>query len=231
MSDQQEQHVDRFGFIHRPNQDDDEEAKPIDKATSAEEIKVWMKLSKRIDKVSNRVLKARVRNGVPEQFRALVWSECFRRNSKLKKMSEAEYLELETKSSDCEHIIDLDVPRSFPNHKLFVEKDGNGQKLLRRALRAYSVRDTELGYCQGISFIMGALLMYFTETEAFWAFESLMLEPKYAMRKMYLNGLPRLIRNLFVFERLLEYFLPDLFELFVRFSFFLPRSEFSKEEI
>ncbi len=204
--------VDRFGFVHG---EEDGEGKHTETLDKDEDVKEWIKLSKRMEKVSNRVMKSRIRNGIPDQFRGIVWSECFRRNSQMKKMSEDEYREWEGKSSDCEHIIDLDVPRSFPNHRMFSEKDGNGQKMLRRVLRVYSNKDKELGYCQGISFIIGALLMYLPEIDALWAFETLMFEQKYAMRQMFLNGLPRLLRNLFIFDRLLEYFLPDVFKLLV----------------
>jgi hypothetical protein len=49
-------------------------------------------------------------------------------------------------------IIGRDLGRTFPEHPLFME--GDGQARLGRLLRAYALRDPETGYCQG----MGARL-------------------------------------------------------------------------
>ena len=46
---------------------------------------------------------------------------------------------------------------------------------------AYSVYNTELGYCQGMSQIAALLLMYLNEEDAFWALSVLMAGNKYNM--------------------------------------------------
>ena len=43
-----------------------------------------------------------------------------------------------------------------------------GQASLRRVLKAYSLHDPEVGYCQGMNFIAGMLLTIVSEEEAFW---------------------------------------------------------------
>lgn len=43
-----------------------------------------------------------------------------------------------------------------------------GQAALRRVLRAYSVYDRDVGYCQGMNFIAGMFLTFMSEEEAFW---------------------------------------------------------------
>ena len=43
-----------------------------------------------------------------------------------------------------------------------------GQASLRRVLKAYSVYDREIGYCQGMNFIAGMFLTLMPEEEAFW---------------------------------------------------------------
>lgn len=35
----------------------------------------------------------------------------------------------------------------------------SGQKALERVLRAYNLYDAELGYCQGLAFLVGPLLL------------------------------------------------------------------------
>jgi len=44
----------------------------------------------------------------------------------------------------------------------------NGQALLRRVLRSYSLYDKDLGYCQGMNFVTAMFLMYMSEEDAFW---------------------------------------------------------------
>lgn len=43
-----------------------------------------------------------------------------------------------------------------------------GQASLRRVLKAYSVYDREIGYCQGMNFIAGMFLTLMSEEESFW---------------------------------------------------------------
>lgn len=43
-----------------------------------------------------------------------------------------------------------------------------GQASLRRVLKAYSLHDPDVGYCQGMNFIAGMLLTIVSEEEAFW---------------------------------------------------------------
>jgi len=43
-----------------------------------------------------------------------------------------------------------------------------GQPSLRRVLKAYSLYDREIGYCQGMNFIVGMFLTFMTEEESFW---------------------------------------------------------------
>lgn len=51
--------------------------------------------------------------------------------------------------------------RTFPSHPYFAnsQKQG-GQATLRRMLHAYAVTDSDTGYCQGISFVAGMILMH-----------------------------------------------------------------------
>ena len=73
-----------------------------------------------------------------------------------------------------EALIGADVERTLPKHQLFREREGVGQRSLYRVLRAFSVYDGEVGYCQGMGFIAGLLLGYLSEAEAFWALVGLL---------------------------------------------------------
>jgi len=77
--------------------------------------------------------------------------------------------------------IDLDINRTFRNHIMFRERYGVKQKSLFNILTAYSVYNTEIGYCQGMSQVAAFLLVYLDEEEAFWALSQLMTHPRYGM--------------------------------------------------
>lgn len=77
--------------------------------------------------------------------------------------------------------IDLDVNRTYRDHIHFRERFSVLQISLFNILCAYSVYNTEVGYCQGMSQIAALLLMYLAEEDAFWALQELMTNPKYAM--------------------------------------------------
>ena len=50
--------------------------------------------------------------------------------------------------------------RTFPGHPYFSMQLGNGQLALFNLLKAYSLMDQDVGYCQGLSFVAGILLMH-----------------------------------------------------------------------
>ena len=56
-------------------------------------------------------------------------------------------------------MIRRDIARTYPEHDFFKEKDGLGQESLFNVMKAYSLHDREVGYCQGSAFIVGILLM------------------------------------------------------------------------
>jgi hypothetical protein len=53
--------------------------------------------------------------------------------------------------------------RTFPGHPYFSAQLGPGQLSLFNLLKAYSLLDEEVGYCQGLSFVAGVLLMHVSE--------------------------------------------------------------------
>ena len=68
----------------------------------------------------------------------------------------AEYMKTQ---SACEKVIRRDIARTYPEHDFFKKKDGVGQEALFNVMKAYSIHDREVGYCQGSAFIVGLLLM------------------------------------------------------------------------
>ena len=87
--------------------------------------------------------------------------------------------------------IERDLSRTFPNHAFFVastSKGAEGREKLKRILKAYAVHDAKVGYCQGMAFVAGLLLIYLpNESRAFAAFVTLMEQGDF--RSMYLHGM------------------------------------------
>lgn len=72
---------------------------------------------------------------------------------------QAQYIDLLKAPSPYEKMIQRDLARTFPGHKFFKERDGVGQEGLYNVVRSYSVLDQDVGYCQGLAFIVGPLLL------------------------------------------------------------------------
>ncbi|KAJ2082101.1 hypothetical protein H4R24_001842 [Coemansia sp. RSA 988] len=65
--------------------------------------------------------------------------------------------------------IERDVARCYPDHTLFADADSQGQRQLRRILRAYAQYNRDIGYCQGMGRLVGLFLITgLSEEQAFW---------------------------------------------------------------
>lgn len=64
-----------------------------------------------------------------------------------------------------QHAILIDLGRTFPSHSYFSSPLGPGQLALFNLLKAYSLLDPEVGYCQGLSFVAGVLLLHVSLSE------------------------------------------------------------------
>lgn len=91
-----------------------------------------------------------------DYFRGIVWQLLSGAHDSPVKKQFAEYIKA---TSACERIIRRDIARTYPEHDFFKEKDGLGQESLFNVMKAYSLHDREVGYCQGSGFIVGLLLM------------------------------------------------------------------------
>ena len=52
------------------------------------------------------------------------------------------------------------IGRTFPTHPYFMQTLGPGQLSLFNVLKAYSLLDQDVGYCQGLGFVGGVLLLH-----------------------------------------------------------------------
>jgi hypothetical protein len=91
-----------------------------------------------------------------------------------------------------------------------------GQASLRRVLKAYSVHDREVGYCQGMNFIAAMFLTLVSEEEAFWMLVAVMRDEPCRMRGLFGEGMRETHMVLYVAEKLIHQFLPRLSRHFDR---------------
>ncbi|XP_077196840.1 USP6 N-terminal-like protein [Paroedura picta] len=153
-------------------------------------LKSWEKY-KNSEKFHRRIYK-----GIPLQLRGEVWSLLLD-VPKMKEEMKDYYNTLKTQarmSSPDIRQIDLDVNRTYRDHIMFRDRYGVKQQSLFHVLAAYSIYNTEVGYCQGMSQITALLLMYMNEEDAFWALVKLLSGPKHAMHGFFVPGFPKLLR-------------------------------------
>ncbi|KAG0301561.1 hypothetical protein BGZ98_008253 [Dissophora globulifera] len=151
------------------------------------------------------LLSARVRQGLPSKLRGLIWQSMSQASSTY---LETMYTQLLKEHSPYERIIQRDLARTFPQIDMFKEEGGKGQEMLGNILKAYSLYDPHVGYCQGLGFLVGPLLMNMDEKEAFCVFVRLM--ETYDMRTMFTLNMEGLQLRLYQFSALLSEHLPML---------------------
>ncbi|KAM6963093.1 ecotropic viral integration site 5 protein homolog [Aplochiton taeniatus] len=167
-----------------------------------------------VRKKKEKQLKDLVRLGIPHHFRAIVWQLlCNAQNMPIKD----QYSELLKMTSPCEKLIRRDIARTYPEHEFFRDKDSLGQEVLFNVMKAYSLVDREVGYCQGSAFIVGLLLMQMPEEEAFCVFVKLMQD--YRLRELFKPSMAELGLCMYQFENMIQEHLPELHVHFQAQSF------------
>lgn len=150
----------------------------------------------------------RLNRGVPAEHRWQVWKNALYFEAKV---HPGRYTELCGSTCKWAHLIDMDTPRTCFGTPKF---DDTHRESLRRVLYAYSIYNPEVGYCQGMNFIVGILLLVSccAEEETFWMFACLMED--HLLHGFYQEKFPLLHRYLHVFGQLVESQLPELGEHF-----------------
>ncbi|NXD89634.1 EVI5 protein, partial [Chaetorhynchus papuensis] len=167
-----------------------------------------------VRKKKEKQVKELVRKGIPHHFRAIVWQLlCNAQSMPIKD----QYSELLKMTSPCEKLIRRDIARTYPEHDFFKEKDSLGQEVLFNVMKAYSLVDREVGYCQGSAFIVGLLLMQMPEEEAFCVFVKLMQD--YRLRELFKPSMAELGLCMYQFECMIQEHLPELYVHFQSQSF------------
>ncbi|KAE8281229.1 USP6 N-terminal-like protein [Larimichthys crocea] len=205
--------IDRFGFLHEnelPSYDSVEEKQ---KHTEVERTSKWLKMLKSWDKYKNsEKLVRRIYREFPSSSEGRC-GVCLLDGSQNKGGEEDFYEKLKARarglSPDIRQI-DLDVNRTYRDHIMFMHRYDVKQQALFHVLTAYSMYNTEVGYCQGMSQITALLLIYMNEEDAFWALVRLLSGQKHSMHGFFVPGFPKLMRFQEHHDRILKKMMPKL---------------------
>ncbi|XP_069600717.1 TBC1 domain family member 1 isoform X2 [Ranitomeya imitator] len=158
---------------------------------------------------------AAVGQGVPRYHRGEIWkflAEQYLLRHQMPSRSpikDVPYKELLKQLTTQQHAILIDLGRTFPTHPYFSAQLGAGQLSLYNILKAYSLLDPEVGYCQGLSFVAGVLLLHMSEEDAFKLLKFLMYDM--GLRKQYRPDMVTLQIQMYQLSRLLHDYHRDLY--------------------
>ncbi|CAH0491165.1 unnamed protein product [Peronospora farinosa] len=111
------------------------------------------------------------RAGIPRHLRERAYMNLSGAGEKQANAGPNYYIDLakqaETIETEASRQIELDIDRTFGHSQTTICSD-SGRTQLRRILRAYSLRNPSVGYCQGLNFIVAFLMLMANEEAVFW---------------------------------------------------------------
>ncbi|KAK9503508.1 hypothetical protein O3M35_010053 [Rhynocoris fuscipes] len=156
--------------------------------TLAKRSRKWTKLMAKQRILRKReALKREIRKGIPQEYREQIWlyvsgatDEKLQSKDLYKKLINSKH------DSALVEIIRTDLPRTFPDN-IFFNTGDEYQEQLFRVLVAYGHHNKSTGYCQGMNYIAGLLLLVTKNEETtFWLLKMLVekILPDYYSRTM-----------------------------------------------
>lgn len=82
---------------------------------------------------------------------------------------------------------------------------------LRNVLQWYATVDPAVGYCQGMGFLVGMLLTYLVDEEAFYCFYAAMQLPRYNLRELFHPSMKGSRQLIYTFGQLMKLHMGRLF--------------------
>lgn len=148
----------------------------------------------------------RVRRGIPSHCRWQVWKAAVHLQEQRHVLAQ-DYQSLSKSDNPWTSVIEIDIARTFPELKSFAQQQ---QHQLWRVLNAYAAYNPKLGYCQGMNFVAGLLLLVsdFHEEESFGVLVCLM--DHVGLAGFYCDQLPLFKRYLRACDMLVKETVPDL---------------------
>ncbi|XP_034950902.1 growth hormone-regulated TBC protein 1 [Chelonus insularis] len=204
--------VDEYGFERPSNFDYEtyEEFMSEYLKVLAKRAKKWAELigeGKSLDR--SITIKRYVRKGIPGDHRGMVWL-AVSGGEDLKNADPNLYQRLlhGPHNEQVAEIIKTDLPRTFPDN-IFFNNTVNHQHQLYNILLAFAHQNEAVGYCQGLNYIAGLLLLVTKNEEtAFWLLKILIekILPDY-----YTPTMDGLLTDIDVLAELVKWKIPDVF--------------------
>lgn len=214
--------TDEFGFIIKKKEGETELVKR--NTLSKDELltinartEKWRYMIENINVYKNRKknkLKERTRKGIPDSLRSQIWQlfADIKRYDNQKDLFEN--LEKEQLDQETEITIIKDLDRTFPACSLFTDKYGGGQRKLFKVLSNYSKFNKQIGYVQGMAYMVALFLIYMDEKSSFFLLHSIIKD--YELEGIYLPGFPDLKKKFYVLLNLEKKFIPRVYEVLKR---------------
>lgn len=150
--------------------------------------------------------------GIPDHLRGHLWAKLLNIDRAQAIHSNNLYQKLiQFKNDETERQISKDIDRTMAELNLWPEDSQCGNNKLFNVLKAYANYDNEVGYVQGMNYIVGLLLFYNPDEEqVFWCLHQLM--QKRDWRSVYTHDFPKLKTMTAILEERLEYDQPEVLE-------------------
>ncbi|XP_015366092.1 PREDICTED: growth hormone-regulated TBC protein 1-A [Diuraphis noxia] len=157
----------------------------------------------------NAKLKKFVRTGIPLILRGPGWISVSGVQKLKDKYGSNTYRKMldEPINEDIKNIILVDIPRTYPDN-IYFQPNSENQKTLFRILCAFAACNPDVGYCQGLNYIAGLLLLITKNEEScFWLLRVLVenILPDY-----YSKTMEGVIVDIEVFSRLVKKKCPEV---------------------
>ncbi|XP_067626342.1 USP6 N-terminal-like protein isoform X2 [Eurosta solidaginis] len=210
--------TDKYGFMHDSRLPETRNSQELQRTKiELERDKKWVKMLSNWNP-NNEKVRRRVFKGIPDRMRWPAWKKLLNVDELIaaNRDTYASTLSLARKYSTEVRQIDSDVNRQFRDNLAYRQRYSVKQCSLFNVLNAYSIYNPELGYCQGMACLAGVLLLYMQEEEAFWALNQLIIDRKYAMHGLFIEGFPKLTRFLEHHDRILSKMMRKLHQHFLK---------------
>jgi hypothetical protein len=207
--------VNKYGFFT------ENDPIPSDPKKLNARIEKWSKMLENwesFSKSNSKLLKSRIRKGIPSSLRGEVWQLLAKTSSLRKSYPRHHFFRLTNliDDPDCMVTIEKDLNRTYPTHELF--KSSQGQESLRAILRAYAHFDEEIGYCQGMAYIVGVPRMFMDEESSFWMLVAILRN--YDMRSLFKDGMEKVYQSYYKANAVLKQFESKIWKKLIGIGFF-----------
>ncbi|XP_021930020.1 growth hormone-regulated TBC protein 1-like isoform X1 [Zootermopsis nevadensis] len=154
-------------------------------------------------------VKTYVRKGIPGEHRGFVWLTVSGAEALREEWGSDFYQKLLSgpMNQDIVDIVKTDLPRTFPDN-IFFSAGASHQQQLYNILVAYAHDNHQVGYCQGLNYIAGLLLLVTkSEDMTFWLLKVLV---EHILPNYYTRTMDGVITDIEVLEELVRLKVPEV---------------------